>query len=325
MKKILRLVIGIIVIFLTIVFFVMQVVNNWSELRETVFTINVWYAVCAVMFMVLTYCAHTYTWHCLINETHKATNQITLKQSMGVFNITNLTKYIPGKVWAYGIQMYILSKNGFSAAKVLFVNVLLLLLTISIVCVAAFYYILFNFIYIDLLLKYLIVVVSSIVCVLCLIYIEKALYLLIKIIKKVVKRDFSIIVVPRQQILKAIFILVISHTFFILSVVFICFATGIEHNIRYCIEIGFIGVISSIIGFFALFAPGGLGVQEASMYALLITKFGITVAVLLPIILRMIILISDVVLTLISYLCIRKDLKGFLKKKQCKKIKCSEE
>ena len=315
MKKTLKYIAIFIIIALTVVFFIIQLTSNWNEIKEVSFKLDIRYAIFSILFMVFVYLAQTYCWHCLINETHIDIAKMRLKQSVGVHNITGLAKYIPGRLWAYGIQMYVLGNNGFSAAKVLFANVILIFLGLLVTLVAAFYYFLFNFLNIGISLKYIVATIAIAIFILCLVFIEKLFDILSIIIRKISKKDFASFKLSRINILRVVAVLILSYSSYVVSVAFICLATGIERSLLHCAEIGLIGVISSTIGLISIISPKGLGVQEASMYALLNNKFGITAALLLPIILRMVLLVSDVFLAIVSFICIRKELSMFFRKK----------
>ena len=82
-----------------------------------------------ILTMIVNYLCTTLSWHIGINyfDNHK---KLKFTQSIALVNISQLGKYIPGKLWSYMVQIYWLASKGVPKTTALYLNIVTTLLAI---------------------------------------------------------------------------------------------------------------------------------------------------------------------------------------------------
>ena len=112
-------------------FFRAQFVKNWNQVRNVHFQIDYFLLLLALVCILAAYLINTAAWRYGMNLS--ATKRpFSFRQSVGMVNTTQLTKYIPGKIWGYAMQVALLDRNEFSISTVLYINLFLALSSIFI-------------------------------------------------------------------------------------------------------------------------------------------------------------------------------------------------
>src|SRR5260370_13698330 len=65
----------------------------------------------------------TLCWHRAVAASAARAHPLRFSESFAILNASNLSKYLPGKLWAYGLQVHILRARGVSATATFHANV----------------------------------------------------------------------------------------------------------------------------------------------------------------------------------------------------------
>ena len=313
--KILRIFFTVIIVGGIIYFYIAQLNSNWNRIKSMKFSINPIWITVSVIFMMAFYLLTTYNWQLLINSQENKT-RLNFRSSFAIMNISGLTKYLPGKVWAYAIQMFVLKDRGFKPSTVLFDNVVLLIFAISIpIFIGAQVYIL-ALLEIGIILKTLIALLLLILYLLFLYFFENLLKFMINLTNKVFKKTVEYKSLSKKQIYIIQILTTLEFLFLILANAFLCPGLHLNLNIGESIYIGVFAMLSATIGFIALIAPGGLGVQEIVLYSFISSRFGIETALIFPIIIRILLMFVDISLAITAAIVGRNDIIQYYKFKR---------
>ena len=235
--------------------------------------------------------------------------KISTIKNFGIFNISGLTKYLPGKVWSYAILFYALKEHGISVSKAVFDSLTHLILTITtpfllMMPVAVFLFL--PQLSLTAQLAFLFFgVVFYILCLFASPYLLKMLVACINYFKK--KEPIVYIALSRKNILITQVFILAGYLLYILSISIIVYS--IEQSFYWItiVQIAVICVFSAIIGFLVLIVPGGIGIQESLIFLLTnIHQADPGFSLVLPIIVRLVGVITDLIVGLASLWLIRE-------------------
>lgn len=233
----------------------------------------------------LIYPEGAYAWHQIIK---RMGYDVSLKESLSVWSISNTSRYIPGFIWQYLGRVELSKRNlGIKRSDAIYSVILESYFSIisSVVISFAFFGDLWLFILV-LLLSFLLLPTIS-----------KYLFnVLIFLLKKVLKREIENVnvksVLESRSIL-GLFMVNFLLCGLLLSVLLCSLAPSCSINSL----LSTTGAYSSswFLGYISFFAPGGLGVSDLSLSFLLSQKVGLALASLLTIYLRLVLIISEIV------------------------------
>ena len=287
MKAIIRNALFVVIIVLTIFFFVREFQTNWVKIKFDKITINFPFLLLSFLAVVSSYLLVTFSWRYLIQS--QSGQNFRFVDALAIVNTSQLTKYIPGKIWSYFLQMHWLSQKGIPRILALSTNILLtlsLLLSASILSVP----------FTDISsreIKLIITLLLISVQVILIIFGTKFLNFLLSILSKILKRDIHIVNIPTKEVIKMQLWCYASNVCLGISGYLMCGAIGPIPNATDLLTITSAFLISDAIGFIAFFAPGGIGVKEVAMYEMLRLSTDMQTALLLPIATRILSMIVD--------------------------------
>ncbi|MGH8147784.1 MAG: hypothetical protein ACREPY_15820, partial [Rhodanobacteraceae bacterium] len=106
-------------------FFASQVRAHWLQLSSFRIVLHWPWIIAGMALVVIHYLVATAAWRTALLG--HATRSLSFIECVGLSNISQLTKYLPGKIWSYAIQMHLLASHGVSKTRVLSTNILMLL------------------------------------------------------------------------------------------------------------------------------------------------------------------------------------------------------
>ena len=303
-KKVLVNILSYLIIGVIFLLLFVEFKKNWASIQSFDLKFDVFFILLSFFAMVTTYLLTTYGWHVTLN-TLSGENKITFLDSVAIVNTSNLTKYIPGKVWSYALQTYWLAKAGFSNSLIVFtyiINILTLIITFLMLglCYLAFSPVELPFAGIVSCL--LLLVVFDI---LFITFYSKLFNALMSIVGRIIKQDIAYCEAPTRLLLYLQLIHFISAFSYGIGAYFMCLGIGfdITNNSIYLVMSSMI--ISDIIGFLAIIVPSGLGVREGIMYLLLKGGTFRALSLILPIATRVVIMFVDVFLGAIGFVLLK--------------------
>jgi len=247
----------------------------------------------------------TLAWQVSIN-TLSGRRPFTFVESFATVNSSSLTKYVPGKIWSYALQMYWLTNAGLQKSLVVYVNLLNIAMAVINSTLAALVLLALasGRERVALLLT---IAVAMLACeVVGLLFHARVFKLAAALVARFFKREL----VYYEFSVKLLVELHLLH----FGAALLC---GVSTYLT-CLGIhGTIGpqgvpvmmaafLFGDVAGFLALVVPGGIGVREAVMYWVMGAASGGTLALVLPLVLRLLGMLTDIALGTLAILLLRK-------------------
>lgn len=302
-KLLIKFIIGFLIVSGTGYFFIREFYANYGSISKFEFRINWFYLFVSQFLLIFVSLAGTYFWQRLLGII--TSQHISFRESIAIVNTSQLTKYLPGKVWSYAIQMLLLSKKGISKTIVLYTN---LFLTITSLFASTFwgllYFVCFSpnnkRLWLLLLFLFLIIYFGFI-------FLNQFfLKVIIKIVQRLFKTTIAYTHINIGWIIIFQFLYLLVNAIFGLTGYFSALGLGFSLAFQEVFAIAASLIIGDLIGFIILIAPGGLGVREGIMLALLEVLGNKNLALILPIGTRIIGMISDLLLGGIGFIFLKK-------------------
>jgi uncharacterized membrane protein YbhN (UPF0104 family) len=296
---------ALIIIFSVTFFFYKSFQGNWTSIRSHALKLDYLYLIVSFVSILITYLLSTYGWHLALN-TLSSVSKITYHQSVATVNASSLTKYVPGKVWSYALQMYWLVKVGFSKSLIVYVNLINLSISIITSLIVGLGYLLFSPGIFPFMVIFSLLLILVLFDVFFIIFNSSVTNGMISLFNRMFHRDIKYFDISHR-------LLIDLHLVHFLAA--FCFGMGAY---LLCNGIGFVVapgkillvmsslLISDVIGFLAVIVPGGLGVREGVMYLMLNNVSTGALSLILPIASRIVNMVVDVVLGTTAFALLRK-------------------
>ena len=291
MKKKILICIGILIC----VFLGIEVSKYLSLVDIQELDVNYYYLVLLSLFLIFYYLFNSLIWVKIINGCGEKLNW---KTGIIIHTYSQAAKYLPGGMWNVLGRVFLCTKNGMNVARVsasVFLEIILNIVAGGILVVITGYSTLNLNIYIILVAGLLIIAwfyKPNLV-------IKPAL----SIYKKWKKQEIELNVSRMQLIIWTLFF---TGAWLLYSLVFYFFITGILHiPINYMFSVGTL-IFSWLVGFISPI-PGGLGVREGSMAALLSIQLSYSDALSISLFTRLWLIIIEVVLYVFTFIYAKKS------------------
>lgn len=299
-KKVLQYILMLAMIVAVGCFFYLEFKRNWDAIRTYHFAINVYYIVASIFVISIAYIMDTYIWQiCINNYLHRKLN---FCECMVLYNTTAMFKYIPGKIWTYAAQIALMSSKGIAKAVLIYINMICFICFAFVSVLYALYYYLLSLQVVPWGVAVLILILLIALDFVFIIWNTSIInYLIIPI-----NRIFSMEIQPIKM-KNSLFVYVQLLYFFAyipLGIGTYFLAKGIGMDIPFSNIFAIMAAISvsAILGYIAFFSPGGLGVREGAMLVMLKQFTNVETALILPIVMRLIYIIIDLLLGIIAIL-----------------------
>jgi uncharacterized membrane protein YbhN (UPF0104 family) len=310
-KNLIKYIIVVLIVVGASYFFIREFYANYDSISKFNFKINWFYLLTSQLLLILISIAGTYFWQLLLKII--ASQQINFRESLAIVNTSQLTKYLPGKVWSYALQMLLLSKKGVSKTVVLYVN---LFLAVTSLFASAFlgllYFACFSSsqtkFWLPLFFVFLIIYFGFIFLN------QPFLKLLVKIVRKLFKKTINYIHIDLRWIIIFQLVYLLANAIFGITGYLLALGLGFSVSVQDIFAVAASLIIADMIGFIILIAPGGLGVREGIMLGLLGVLGDKTIALILPIGTRIEGMISDLLLGGLGFVFLKKYYSGKDKK-----------
>lgn len=284
-------------------FFSKALARNWQAVRAHSFQLSPAFLVCAAVLTLGGTLLATFAWYLTINAL--SIQQVDFKQSVAATNVSGLSKYIPGKVWSYALQMYWLDGLGISKALVVYVGLLNQLISLGVSVIFGLVCLLFarvafpTEILLGSLAALLLLDAASIS------FNHAILRAFVALINRVFKRSLVAIDVKKSLLVKLHLIHFVAALSSGLAAYAFCFAIGYGTDVERGLAVVGSSALGDVAGFLAIIVPGGLGVREGLMYALLGGQATGSLAVVFPVASRMLSMFCEVMLGLVALRLLR--------------------
>jgi len=284
-------------------FFSSELGFYWKKVTDANFPLNFTFLTLAFFLVLASYLIATVAWRDSL--VFSSSQKISFLEAFAIVNINQLTKYIPGKVWGYTLQLKIIPAR-ISKAQVLSLN---FLMTISLVLSAMLIsvgYMLFMesflpksfslFTALSVFIAYIFMVFGG----------QYSINLCFRIINHIFGKDIKKLKMTFKKIFLIHALYFFSNLIFGLSAFLVAYGTGNAVSINYLIPIVASVLFADTVGFFSFFVPGGIGVREGLIYLTLNPLLGLELSLVFPLLFRLITIFSDLVLGVISLFLINQ-------------------
>ncbi|MDR3580398.1 MAG: hypothetical protein P4L44_10585 [Oryzomonas sp.] len=305
--------ISIIIILSVSVFFYKTFQRNWSSIQLHRFEINYVFLSSSFITILSTYLISTYGWYITINSISNR-NDLSFSQSIAIVNASNLTKYIPGKIWSFSLQMYWLANIGYSKALILYVNIINIIISIITTIIVGLAYLLYSpnrFPFAATLALLLIFILIDI----CFIEFNSVIFnRIIMLLNKILKCNIKHFDVTKKLLLH-LHVIHIGAAFILgVGAYLLCLGIGFHIEPGKILLVMSSLLLSDVIGFLAVIVPGGLGVREGFMYMMLGGALSGSLSLILPIASRIVNMLVDIFLGVIALKLMRNFInEGYIK------------
>lgn len=297
-NKYIKSLLSVVVVAFFVVFFYREFKDNWESVKTFHLQINWGYIVLGIFMMIANYLCVTLSWHLGINYFD---NQEKLKftQSIVFVNISQLGKYIPGKLWSYVVQIYWLASKGVPKTTILYLNIITtsLIILVSMIIGCLFLMMIPDWYHYR---TEIIIFISLLLILNLLLLNNNILKIFINLFSKITKQKISLNQLSVCRIISMQFIYVIGALFWILAGYFITLGMGFNFNGVRMLFIAAAMLLGDVIGFIVLVAPGGLGVREGTIYLILKGTGIIQYALIFPIVVRLLNIVTDLIMGVAS-------------------------
>jgi hypothetical protein len=100
-----------------------QLISQIDTVREQVRSLTAARLAFPLLLTLLALLADTVCWHLSVAACTAGRAALRFHESFAILNASNLAKYLPGKIWAYGLQAHILRARGVPVSATLHANV----------------------------------------------------------------------------------------------------------------------------------------------------------------------------------------------------------
>lgn len=297
-RRVLKPLLTVLIVLCAGYFFFRAFQRNWADIRAHDFRLSVGHLIGSALAYAVAVLLGTWAWGLSINAL--SSGKVDFRQSVAVVNASSLTKYIPGKLWSYALQMYWLDGLGFSKALIVYVNLMNLAISLGVSLILGLLCLALTVSTVPL-VPLLAVIAGLVVLDICAILFNRAvLNGLITLVNRWFKREFSYFRFERSLLLKLHAIHVTSALIQSVGIYAFCFAIGYPIAWRTGLLVIGSGLVGEVAGFLAIIVPGGIGVREGLMYALMGGASTGSLAIVMPVASRLLTMAVDVLLGLVA-------------------------
>ena len=289
-------------------FFVRAFGNNWNAIRAQHFRVDGLFLSLTFVATVVTMLLATLAWQLSINS-FVTGEKLTFRQSVAAVNSSGFTKYIPGKIWSYALQLYWLSDLGISKSAIVYINLLNLLVSMVTAVILGLGCLAFSSTTVP---------VAATLPALSLLLLFDAVWvkfdsallrIVISLVNKMLNKGITFLGVPSHLLIRLHLVHGAANAMSACSAYFVCRAIGYHPGPAAALLVIAATLISDVIGFLAFLVPGGLGVREGMMYMILGGTSTGPLALVLPVASRGVSMLADVGVGAVAV----KLLRGFLR------------
>jgi uncharacterized membrane protein YbhN (UPF0104 family) len=281
-------------------FFCGELKKNWDIIYNYKPVIKWPYIAVSFFVTVIAFLTDSLLFHLCIHEYIKKKN-ISFLTSISIFNMSNIFKYIPGRIWGYIAQVLWFSKQGIPQSKLLYVNFICFA---SVLFVSIFLGIVYVFCYFPtiaseskiILLVFLILDLSFVF------WHTKLINFLIKIIQNFLCNEMQVSYTPRSLLIGMQMIYLVQWCLTGLGGYFLAQGIGLEVSFTNFYAILASMSISWVIGYVSVITPGGLGIREGVMYLMLNNITDIQISFFMPIATRILHFLVELLLGFVGML-----------------------
>lgn len=295
-KKISKSKLYYLIILLAFGFMVWKIKSDWFAVSAFAWKFNLFNLATAIFISFIAYLFNVFSWHLL---TKVLSFRISFRDNLKVWTFSNLTRFIPGKIWQYPSRILLLSEkkiDSFVSGAATLIEILLNFSSASVVVSLSF-----------LLWKFpkeltghylLLIILMTIPLFIIFLFNKKSLIFFGQLFRKITHRKFTGLEKIKISYFKIFPLLIIFALRFCITSVFLLFLIKGFVQISFVNYIFILGVstFSWLLGYLSFFSPAGLGVAEISLATLLSPVVPFSVGSIIAVIYRLITLSTELMI-----------------------------
>jgi uncharacterized membrane protein YbhN (UPF0104 family) len=286
------------VVLIIFYFLLENLFSNWSQIKEYSWDFHYPLLIFSFVLVGLTYSVLVKIWNQILKQSGST---VSYSKMFKIWFISNLGRYVPGKVWQFLGMLYLLEKEDVPKSKGFSVAILAQSLSSMagiLVALAFLKHDLYRSIFSQN-LWFLFILVAFVAGVAILLFYPDLLQKLINLALGLFKKEkISLNYKPKNVLF---YLLSYAGCWLLFGFCFLIFIKSIipaPLEIYFGVTGAFAGSVT--IGFLAFFTPGGIGVREGLLVALLSPYFSAPVATLIALLSRLWVTLAELLLLLIA-------------------------
>ncbi len=236
------------------------IIDQWRRIADLGWSIDPQLLVLSLIGLLVLFFLDAFGWHLILRSLDQ---QIAAKQSIRIWILSSLTRYLPGGFWPYVSRASLASEHGVGIATSsisLYIETLLLIASSLAVGFPA----LMGAAGIAVHPALVLIVILA-----CGTLLHPKVISLLCLIPGRIGEAVATVHLPRLRRIIGLYIYYVLF-WLIFAVVFVCFVYAIHPiPVSYWTHVGSTISLAFAIGFVLIFFPGGIGVREATLYVLL--------------------------------------------------------
>lgn len=274
--------------------------SNYQKLSVLQYTVEYPRMIFSFLLLFAVYLFNPWAWIKILNEMQENLNY---RQAFSIFYVSQLGKYVPGRVWGYISQVILARKVGVSGEKA-FISSILFQVVSSVVTVYFFMMTLLVWEQLDIVLRVFVLALASIGGYI-LLWMDALNWASNLVIKKMFKRTARVHLSSRI-ILDVTGILILSWIAY--GVAYYHFMKSFYPELDIVTGITFTGIyaISWLVGYVSLLTPGGLGIREGVQVYLLNFFIPLPIAIVISLASRVWLTLSELLVGLLAFCQLKK-------------------
>ncbi len=271
---------------------------NWNQVKEYRWEFDYFLLGISFVSIILIYLLWVEIWRRVLK---KGGHALSFKKMFRIWFLSNLGRYLPGKIWSFLGMMYLLEKEGVAKGKGFSVAVMVQALSVLSGLLVALLFLRYSYYQ-----RFFAetpgmtpVILLLVIGIMVLVFYPRLLEGMINLPLRVLKKEkVALNFKPRNMLF---YILLYSGSWFLSGFVFWVFIksiTPVSLDIYLSLTGAFAG--SFTLGFLAFFAPGGIGVREGILVVLLSNFFPTPVATLISLSSRVWITLAEVLCSMLA-------------------------
>jgi hypothetical protein len=289
-------------------FFVKAFRNNWASVRAHNFRVDYLYLSSALATTVLTVLLATYGWYLSLNS-FSTRNKVTFRQSIAAVNASSLTKYIPGKIWSYALQLYWLDGLGFSKSVIVYINLINLLVSMLTALILGLVCLVLSPSKVPLAASLSPLMVILLFDLVWMRFSSPLVSAVTSAFNRYFHRNIGSFTISGRLMLHLHAVHLLANAACGCSAYFLCRGIGYRLDLGGVLLVISATLVADVVGFLAFLVPGGLGVREGTMYVMLGGASTGSLALILPVVSRMVSMIADIGLGAVALKLLRSLVK----------------
>lgn len=267
--------------------------RNFAEISRYQWTVRYELLVLSIICLVINLTISTYVWKKILSFFYVS---LSFYQSYKIMSVSEMGKYIPGKVWRYLGQIYLGQKAGLPRS-ITFFSMVLLFVAYNLAGILVF---IFSLLFWQRFSPFLISALMFLFIVISLaIFYPPILNKVLKISFRLFKKEALAVKTGFGQILKTLLILIIDWIIFGIGV-YLLINSFYSINFHQTVILCGIFAISVTSGILSFFVPAGLGVREGVLSYLLGLFIPVSMAILISLFMRAWIILGELVCFLLA-------------------------